>query len=399
MHGSFSDESILEFIKLAYGEDVTNFSEEDIFSFTRCMRPNGSTYGTAGKCKKGTETGAKEVKPTSGRTRPKAAIESDMRKLTSSGAMQEKGLAGIKARAKHAALKAELNESRRDVDHTTTAAGKKSALDAVRNEAAKRAAAGDDKGVDAAIKAYNNIKKAQTKEESTPKRSQVDLVTPQKQGQADVDRMKKYLKDESDKLKNLNDAQKQNPSRPSDPDVVSRRKVLERNVAAVEKQLKDLERSKDTTNNPDRQAAIARISKEKGISAEKAGVEVDKIRMNELNEGVKKYQSMADKAREDGFASRAVSYGKQASELIRERADLQAKAKKSEAPLRGQNLANKMMDHLNITNRVAANHGGAIRTKAAKEEHAAELKKAGVPDRATLTAALKAQRGEGKKSQ
>ena len=70
------------------------------------------------------------------------------------------------------------------------------------------------------------------------------------------------------------------------------------------------------------------------------------------------------------------------------------KAKKPEAPLRGQNLANKMMDHQNITNRVAANHGGAIRTKAAKEEHAAELKKAGVPDRATITAALKAQRDE-----
>ena len=176
-------------------------------------------------------------------------------------------------------------------------------------------------------------------------------------------------------------------------------KAQTKEEAAVEKQPKDLERSKDTTNNPDRQAAIARISKEKGISAEKAGVEVDKIRMNELNEGVKKYQSMADKARGDGFASRAVSYGKQASELIRERADLQAKAKKSEAPLRGQNLANKMMDHLNITNRVAADHGGSIRSKAAKEQLAAELKKAGVPDKAALTTALKAQRDEGKKSQ
>ena len=77
----------------------------------------------------------------------------------------------------------------------------------------------------------------------------------------------------------------------------------------------------------------------------------------------------------------------------------EGKAKKPEAPLRGQNLANKMMDHVNISNRVAANHGGAIRTKAAKEEHAAELKKAGVPDRATLTAALKAQRDEAKKPQ
>jgi len=53
-----------------------------------------------------------------------------------------------------------------------------------------------------------------------------------------------------------------------------------------------------------------------------------------------------------------------------------------------------MMEYQNISNRVAANHSGAIRTKAAKEELATELKKAGVPDRATITAALKAQRAE-----
>jgi len=288
--GNFSDDAFEEYQRLISEEQEINFSEDNLYDFTRCVRPNGSAYGTGGKCRQGSES-AKEPKP-SGKTRPKAAIEADMRKLTSSGAMQQRGLAGVKARAEHASLKAELNKS------------------------------------------------AQTKEEAS-KRSQVDLVTPQKQGQADVDRMKKYLKDESDKLKNLNDAQKQNPSRSNDPDVVSRKKVLERNIAAVGKQLKDLERSKDTTNNPDRQAAIARISKEKGISAEKAGVEVDKIRMNELNEGVKKYQSMADKAREDGFASRAVSYGKQASELIRERADLQAKAKKSEEAPKTSQVSSK----------------------------------------------------------
>jgi len=52
-----------------------------------------------------------------------------------------------------------------------------------------------------------------------------------------------------------------------------------------------------------------------------------------------------------------------------------------------------MMDHTNITNRVAADHGGAIRSKAAKEQLAAELKKAGVPDRETIRQALKEDRG------
>ena len=277
MKGSFNEKSLLAYSELVAEKIDVDFAEGEVYDFTRCVRANGSFYGTSGRCRQGSPAGPKEEEAPKGR------------------------------------------QGRGDVDHLATAADKKSALDAIRNEAAKRAAAGDEKGVDAAIKAYARLAKAQTKEEA-PKRSQVDLVTPQKQGQADVDRMKKYLQEESDKLKNLNDAQKQNPSRSNDPDVVSRKKVLERNIAAVEKQLK------------------AQTKEE-------------------------------------------------------------APKKKPEAPLRGQNLANKMMDHVNISNRVAANHGGAIRTKAAKEEHAAELKKAGVPDRATLTAALKAQRDEGKKSQ
>ena len=63
-------------------------------------------------------------------------------------------------------------------------------------------------------------------------------------------------------------------------------------------------------------------------------------------------------------------------------------------PLRGQNLANMMKDHLNIENSVRANHGGGLQTKAAKEEFAAALKKAGVPDKATIKAALVAQQDE-----
>jgi hypothetical protein len=63
-------------------------------------------------------------------------------------------------------------------------------------------------------------------------------------------------------------------------------------------------------------------------------------------------------------------------------------------PLRGQHLANMMKDHLNIENSVRANHGGGLQTKAAKEEFAAALKKAGVPDKATIKAALVAQRDE-----
>jgi hypothetical protein len=79
------------------------------------------------------------------------------------------------------------------------------------------------------------------------------------------------------------------------------------------------------SKNRDREAAVDRISKEKGISSSKAGAEADKIRMKELDDEIKSLQSMADKSRENGFNSRAIDYSKRASKLIQERADLRTK--------------------------------------------------------------------------
>jgi hypothetical protein len=56
MNGNFSQEAMEAFAAMV-GEE--NFSE-GLFDFTRCMRSNGSYYGTNGKCRKGTEAGAKE---------------------------------------------------------------------------------------------------------------------------------------------------------------------------------------------------------------------------------------------------------------------------------------------------------------------------------------------------
>lgn len=58
---SYSEQlsSVSERINLL-AEMVSNFSEfsEEEFDFARCQRPDGSFYGTRGKCKKGTEAGA-----------------------------------------------------------------------------------------------------------------------------------------------------------------------------------------------------------------------------------------------------------------------------------------------------------------------------------------------------
>jgi hypothetical protein len=56
MNGNFSEEAMEAFAAMV-GEE--NFSE-GLFDFTRCQRPNGSFYGTGGKCKSGSEAGAKE---------------------------------------------------------------------------------------------------------------------------------------------------------------------------------------------------------------------------------------------------------------------------------------------------------------------------------------------------
>jgi hypothetical protein len=51
MYGNFSPDAIEAFTE-AVGEE--NFSE-GLFDFTRCIRSDGSAYGTSGKCRKGTE--------------------------------------------------------------------------------------------------------------------------------------------------------------------------------------------------------------------------------------------------------------------------------------------------------------------------------------------------------
>jgi hypothetical protein len=59
--GGFSEEA-LQLFQLAASERAYDFSEEgEVYDFTRCMRPNGTYYGTRGQCKSGSNAGAKAV--------------------------------------------------------------------------------------------------------------------------------------------------------------------------------------------------------------------------------------------------------------------------------------------------------------------------------------------------
>jgi hypothetical protein len=64
--GGFSDEALLKYSLLASEKLPQDFSEGGTYDFTRCVRPDGSAYGTGGRCRKGTEE-AKEEKKSEGK--------------------------------------------------------------------------------------------------------------------------------------------------------------------------------------------------------------------------------------------------------------------------------------------------------------------------------------------
>ena len=62
MNNFFSNEALQAYEALVVEQHSFNFSETEVYDFTRCVRPDGSAYGTGGKCRKGTEQ-VKEIIP------------------------------------------------------------------------------------------------------------------------------------------------------------------------------------------------------------------------------------------------------------------------------------------------------------------------------------------------
>ena len=59
MKGYFNDESLLIYSEMVAEKIGVDFSENETYDFTRCMRSNGTYYGTNGRCREGTEAEAK----------------------------------------------------------------------------------------------------------------------------------------------------------------------------------------------------------------------------------------------------------------------------------------------------------------------------------------------------
>jgi hypothetical protein len=60
MGGHFSDKALANYNQLVGELQGADFAEGETYDFTRCVRPNGTVYGTKGTCRKGTEVGEKE---------------------------------------------------------------------------------------------------------------------------------------------------------------------------------------------------------------------------------------------------------------------------------------------------------------------------------------------------
>ena len=106
MKGSFSEESLQKFAELAAQSRYVEFSEGGIHDFTRCIRPDGSAYGTKGKCRKGTE----EAKAAAPKKEKKPAKPAKPGKPVSDAVSKDLTKLKEKIAAKTGAKKAEAKE-------------------------------------------------------------------------------------------------------------------------------------------------------------------------------------------------------------------------------------------------------------------------------------------------
>jgi len=73
MKGYFDDKTLEIYASMVMDREGVDFSEgEDTYDFTRCMRSDGSYYGTSGRCRQGSPAGPKEEAEKTGRQRTPA---------------------------------------------------------------------------------------------------------------------------------------------------------------------------------------------------------------------------------------------------------------------------------------------------------------------------------------
>jgi len=72
MKGYFDEKSLEAYNLLIADREGVDFSEGEIYDFTRCVRADGSFYGTSGRCRQGSPAGPKEEAEKTGRQRTRS---------------------------------------------------------------------------------------------------------------------------------------------------------------------------------------------------------------------------------------------------------------------------------------------------------------------------------------
>jgi hypothetical protein len=222
MYGNFSPDAIEAFTE-AVGEE--NFSET-LFDFTTCIRPDGSAYGTGGKCRKGTEGEAKVKDGGKGEFGSFDKLTQDQRNRR------------IKQQAE---LVRDLKKEG-DADWKSERSRLDRMLDKDKEVAAKKPEA----------------------------KSQTSLVTPQKQGQADLDRLNKYIKEEATKFDNQRKAIRDGLAKADDPGVKKNLELRMRNVREASKQRDQLQKETEkaaSTQSPQRPADNSPAAQQRRVAA------------------------------------------------------------------------------------------------------------------------------------
>jgi len=80
MKGYFSEETLDKYASLLASQTDADFSESDIYDFTRCVMPSGKVYGTKGQCKVGKQIADAPVAK-AGKKGEKVDMDSMMSKL------------------------------------------------------------------------------------------------------------------------------------------------------------------------------------------------------------------------------------------------------------------------------------------------------------------------------
>lgn len=128
---SYFDPQALElYAEMMAEKKGVDFSEGETYDFTRCIRPDGSSYGTGGKCRQGSESGPAERKQADA-ARKQARLDAkaaqrevaELKKKRDEAAAGPDKKAAAEARRKHIEAKNRMKELMRKHEDAREAAG------------------------------------------------------------------------------------------------------------------------------------------------------------------------------------------------------------------------------------------------------------------------------------